>query len=126
MMTVSRSVLSLCTCFALMAAVSASAEDHNSTRSNSGTSIGEGDGDITEGDATISNDKIVRKRPGRTTYSNLDSGPDWEPTIGSIRVEMPVGESPDELLSMLYYELRLAGASDAEAIEYALIAALMD
>ena len=46
------------------------AEHHNSTRSNRGSIAGGGSDGTGGGEASISNDKIVRKRPGRTTYSN--------------------------------------------------------
>jgi len=117
MMVISRSLFCGCACLALLfAACPANAEKYNSTRSNQ-TSDGadsqnsvEGTGDVTEGDLLISNDKVVRKRPGRTTYGLSD--PDWE-------------TSQEELLAMLYYEFLLEGASEDEAIEYALIVALI-
>jgi len=81
--------LVLCMCCNL--AMAEVAIDHNSTRSNRGTAVG-GGGDTTDTDLAIGNDKIVRKKPGRTTYANVT----------------------------------LSGAGEAEAIEYGLIAALMD
>ena len=65
--------------------------DHNSTRSNRGTTVG-GGGDATDTELAMGNDKIVRKKPGRTTYANVT----------------------------------LSAAGEAEAIEYGLIAALMN
>ena len=81
--------LVLCMCCNL--AMAEVAIDHNSTRSNRGTAVG-GGGDTTDTDLAIGNDKIVRKKPGRTTYANVT----------------------------------LSAAGEAEAIEYGLIAALMD
>ena len=81
--------LVLCMCCNL--AMAEVAIDHNSTRSNRGTAVG-GGGDTTDTDLAIGNDKIVRKKLGRTTYANVT----------------------------------LSAAGEAEAIEYGLIAALMD
>ena len=60
--------LVLCMCCNL--AMAEVAIDHNSTRSNRGTAVG-GGGDTTDTDLAIGNDKIVRKKPGRTTYANI-------------------------------------------------------
>ena len=81
--------LFLCMCCNL--AMAEVAIDHNSTRSNRGTTVG-GGGDATDSELAMGNDKIVRKKPGRTTYANVT----------------------------------LSAVGEAEAIEYGLIAALMN
>ena len=81
--------LVLCMCCNL--AMAEVAIDHNSTRSNRGTTVG-GGGDATDTELAMGNDKIVRKKPGRTTYANVT----------------------------------LSAVGEAEAIEYGLIAALMN
>ena len=116
--------LVLCMCCNL--AMAEVAIDHNSTRSNRGTAVG-GGGDTTDTDLAIGNDKIVRKKPGRTTYANVTlsaageaDGTSAELAIGNDKI---VRKKPGRTT---YANVTLSAAGEAEAIEYGLIAALMD
>jgi len=151
--------LVLCMCCNL--AMAEVAIDHNSTRSNRGTAVG-GGGDTTDTDLAIGNDKIVRKKPGRTTYANVTlsaageaDGTSAELAIGNDKIvrkkpgrttyanvtlsaageadgtsaELAIGN--DKIVRKkpgrtTYANVTLSAAGEAEAIEYGLIAALMD
>ena len=124
-------------------------------------SIQDGAGDLPETDLNISNDKIVRKRPGRQSSSDMTPDSDLsqrgsgtveffndtkgsrisaadQANVGTLRNNDPipgidiivekdsvVDSAIANSIVMLYYQLLLEGASDSEAIEYGLIAALM-
>ena len=123
------------------------AVDHNSTRSNRGISGEGGDDDAqlkqgndkivrkkpgrtqnddTDGDLKQGNDKIVRKRPGRTTYatiklSSYDDGSDLASWDNGVEKGMI---NLDTGSSVILYDMDGEVAA-ATAIEYGLIAALL-
>ena len=94
------------------------AVDHNSSRSNreSGTS---GGSDLPETDSNISNDKIVRKKPGRQASSDVT--PDSDLSQRGPRTVKFFNNSKGFGFTAGDQE----GHSDSDAIEYGLIAALM-
>ena len=83
-------------------------------------------GDDTDGDLKQGNDKIVRKKPGRTTYANItlssyDDGSDlssWDNGVEKGMIDLATGSS------VTLYDMDGEVAA-ATAIEYGLIAALL-
>jgi len=139
MTIMSRLSILLACCLLLFSspADAADAGDHNSTRSNSGTVAGSkekpngqvslydsrsisgtvaGGGNASDTDLYVGNDKVVRKKPGRTTYSTVTL------TYGT-GVEQLVED--DEAFVSIVEQFLVQSASESEAIEYGLIAALM-
>lgn len=96
---------------------------HNNTRSNRGSL--NGGGDASEKDLYVSNDKIVRKKPGRTTYSDvtLTSGTSEGQSKTLHQSEQFVEN--DETFVSIVEQFLLQSSSESQAIEYGLIAALM-
>ena len=146
-------------CLCLRASYAAPVGDHNSTRSNKGTIV-VGGGDLTAAGLKISNEKVVRKRPGRTTFGNLAQDAEMghrgsgtvkffnnskgfgfvvadQDGVATIRNSDPISglnllvekdqedSARENSLAMFHYQLLLEGASDSEAGEYGLIAALV-
>ena len=137
MITVSRLSMFLSCCLFVFFSASSdatAANDHNSTRSNrknkpmdSGTDQG-GSGTV-RGNGTVKffNESkgfgfSVADQEGSGTLRNNDPIPGID-----IIVEKDPEDNPalENSVAMLYYQFLLEGASDSEAIEYGLIAALM-
>jgi hypothetical protein len=107
----------LCVCCSI--AVADPAVDHNTTRSNRDGRIDGGGSDVTDAVLNISNDMVVRKRPGRASSSDvtLDSeiAQRGSGTVKFFNNSKGFGFTAGDQ----------EGDSDSDAIEYGLIAALM-
>ena len=107
----------LCVCCSI--AVADPAVDHNTTRSNRYGRIDGGGSDVTDAVLNISNDMVVRKRPGRASSSDvtLDSeiAQRGSGTVKFFNNSKGFGFTAGDQ----------EGDSDSDAIEYGLIAALM-
>ena len=95
--------LSLVLCIYCSVATTQAVENHNSSRSNKGTLTGGGD-DAADKDVALATDRVVRKKPGRTTYANI--------TLAADAIEYG-------LIAALF------SGDDSEAIEYALLLTLL-
>ena len=100
-------------------AVADPAVDHNTTRSNRDGRIDGGGSDVTDAVLNISNDMVVRKRPGRASSSDvtLDSeiAQRGSGTVKFFNNSKGFGFTAGDQ----------EGHNDSDAIEYGLIAALM-
>jgi Flp pilus assembly pilin Flp len=124
----------LCVCCSI--AVADPAVDHNTTRSNRDGRIDGGGSDVTDAVLNISNDMVVRKRPGRASSSDvtLDSeiAQRGSGTVKFFNNSKGFGftagdQEGDSDSDAIEYGLiaALVSDSDSDAIEYGLIAALM-